>query len=212
MGFLRRLLGSQPEPAPEPIPNPAARPPLFDLGDQRGERPTGGFALASGPGMNVGGESHYRDVIAAIAGGTRTEAIKLVTWATLVPDIGSAEKQANLLDRALDGKTATDISAPTPALAPGRGHGPGMVRGRPHFECHVAEVKRLEQVGDEPAAEALLLEICDATEAESQRPRGLAWLQPPTSDSRSSTGSARTRWPRMSADLTGNPRTAATMT
>lgn len=232
MGFLRRLLGSQPEPEPQPD----ERPPLFDLGDQRGELPAGGFALASGPGMKVVGESHYRDVIAAIAGGTRREAIKLVTSAALVPEpenpydrnavgvqvagrkvghlsrddaaafapvlarlaaaglvghgradiyggwdrgstdrgdygvtlyLGSAEKQSNLLDRALDGKTAAEIAAATPPLAPGRGRGPGMVRGRPHFEWH-AEVKRLEQIGDETAAEAMLLEICDATEVESR--------------------------------------------
>ena len=42
-----------------------------------------------------------------------------------------------------------------------------MVRGRPHSEWY-AEVQRLERVGDEAAAVALLLEICDATEAESR--------------------------------------------
>jgi len=42
-----------------------------------------------------------------------------------------------------------------------------MPIGRPHPEWH-SEIKRLEQVGDETAAEVLLLEICDATEAESR--------------------------------------------
>ena len=81
MGFLRRLLGSQSEPTPDP-----KRPPTIDLGDQRGELPAGGFALLSGPGMEVVGESHYRDAIAGIAGGTRRDAVKLVTWAALVPE------------------------------------------------------------------------------------------------------------------------------
>lgn len=236
MGFLRRLLGSQPEPALEPTPDPAERLPTFDLGDQRGELPSGGFALASGPGMEVVGESHYREAIVGIVGGTRREAVRLVTWAALVPEpenqydrnavgvriggvkvghlsrgdaaafapvlarltatglvghgradiyggwdrgptergdygitlyIGSPEKQGNLLDRKLDGKSPAEIAAATPALPPGRGRGPGMVRGRPHSDWH-EEVKRLEQVGDEPAAELLLIEICDATEAESR--------------------------------------------
>ena len=82
MSFLRRLLESE----PEPVPDPAERPATFDLGDQRGELPAGGFALASGPGMEVVGESHYRDAIAGIAGGTRREAVRLVTWAALVPE------------------------------------------------------------------------------------------------------------------------------
>lgn len=232
MGFLRRLLGSQ----PEPIPDPGERPPTFDLGDQRGELLATGFALASGPGMDVVGESHYRDAISGIVGGTRREAVRLVTWAALVPEpenqydpnavgvliggvkvghlsrgdaaafapvlarltaaglighgradiyggwdrgpsdrgdygitlyVGSPEKQGTLLDRKLDGKSAAEIAAATPPLAPGRGRGPGMVRGRPHSDWH-EEVKRLEQVGDEPAAEVLLIEICDATEAESR--------------------------------------------
>lgn len=236
MGILRRLFGSQPDPALDPVPDPAERLPTFDLGDQRGELPAGGFALASGPGMEVVGESHYRDAIAAIAGGTRREAVRLVTWAALVPEpenqydrnavgvriggvkvghlsrgdaaafasvlgrltaaglvghgradiyggwdrgpsergdygitlyIGSVEKQTNLLARAFDGKTVAEIATATPPLAPGRGRGPEMVRGRPHPEWH-SEVKRLEQGGDETAAEVLLLEICDATEAESR--------------------------------------------
>ena len=230
MGFLRRLLGDRPEPEPD------ERPATFNLGDQRGDLPAGGFGLASGPGMGVVGESHYRDAIAAIVGGTRRDAVKLVTWASLVPEpenpydrnavaahigghkgghlsrddaaafgpvlarlaaagltgygradiyggwdrgpadrgdygitlyVGDAAKQANLLDRVLDGKTPAQIAVATPALAPGRGHGPGMVRGRPHPAWH-AEVKRLETIGDEAAAETLLLEICDATEAESR--------------------------------------------
>ena len=81
--------------------------------------------------------------------------------------IGDAAKQATRLDRGLDGKTSAEIAAATPPLAPGRGAGPGMVRGRPHSEWH-AEVQRLERIGDEAAAEALLLEICDATEAEAR--------------------------------------------
>lgn len=236
MSFLRRLLGSQPEPAATQDPEAIERPPTFDLGDQRGELPPGGFSLASGPGMAVVGESHYRDAIAGIVGGTRREAVKLVTWAALVPEpenpydpkavgvrineakvgylsrgdaaafepvlarltsaglvgygradiyggwdlgpteqgdygitlyIGSPEKQGNLLDRKVDGKSPAEIAAATPPLAPGRGRGPGMVRGRPHSEWH-EEVKRLEQASDEPGAEVLLVEICDATEAESR--------------------------------------------
>jgi hypothetical protein len=234
MGFLRRLLGSSPELTTAP--EAPERLPTFDLGDRRGDLPADGFALASGPGMEVVGESHYREAITAIVGGRRQEAVKLVTWAALVPEpentfdpnaigvriggvkvghlsrgdaaafgpvlarlgavglvghgradiyggwdrgpndrgdygitlyIGSPEKQGALLDRKLDGKSAAEIAVATPALRPGRGRGPGMVRGRPHPDWH-EEVKRLEQVGDEPAAEVLLIEICDATEAESQ--------------------------------------------
>ncbi len=231
MGFLRRLLGAKPETQA----GSEVRPARLDLGDRRGELPPDGLSLLSGPGLGIVGESHYRDEIATIAGGSRREAIRLVAWACLVPEpdnvydtnaigvwiegrkvghipradakafapvlarltaagrvgytradiyggwdrgpkdrgdygitlyIGDPAKQATLLDRALDGKTPAEIAAATPPLAPGRGRGPGMVRGRPHSEWH-AEARRLQHVGDEAAAERLLLEICDATEAEA---------------------------------------------
>jgi len=230
MSFLRRLLGRPP---------PVERPETIDLGDQRGEIPDGGFALASGGAMEVVGESHYRDEIALVVGGTRPEPVKLVTLAALVPEptnpydrnavgvqiggrkvghlsradaadlapvlarltaaglvgygradvyggwdrgptdrgdygitlyIGDAAHQVERLARGLDGKTSAEIAAATPPLAPGRGRGPGMVRGRPHFEWH-PEVQRLERIGDEKGAEALLLEICAATEAEARAER-----------------------------------------
>jgi hypothetical protein len=232
MAFLRRLLGGQPQPESASDELPETR----DLGDRRGDLPGGGFALASGPGTGVVGESHYRDAIAQVVGIRTSQAIKLVTHAALVaePDnpydrnavgvwiegrkvghlaradaqafapvlarltargltgygradiyggwglagggqadygitlyIGGAAKQSAFLDRALDGKTAAEVARATPAMRPGRGRGPGMVRGRHHSEWH-GEVKRLEQAGDEPAAVAMLLEICDATEAESR--------------------------------------------
>ncbi len=227
MSFLRRLLGG---------PSPVERPETIDLGDQRGEIPDCGFALASGGAMEVVGESHYRDEIALVVGGTRPEPVKVVTLATLVPEptnqydrnavgvqiggrkvghlsradaadlapvlarltaaglvgygradiyggwdrgptdrgdygitlyIGDAAHQAERLARGLDGKTSAEIAAATPPLAPGRGRGPGMVRGRPHFEWH-PEVQRLERIGDDKGAETLLLEICTATEAEAR--------------------------------------------
>lgn len=233
MGFLRRLLGRQ---APPPEAVPEERPATLDLGDRRGELPAGGFALASGPGMEVVGESHYREAITQVVGVRPAQAIKLVTQAALMAEptnpydtnavgvwiegrkvghlaradaaafapvlarltarqltgygradiyggwalagggqadcgitlyIGGSAKQAAWLDRALDGKTAAQVAQATPAMRPGRGRGPGMVRGRHHSEWH-PEVKRLEDAGDEPAAVGLLLEICDATEAESR--------------------------------------------
>lgn len=230
MSFLRRLLARPPATAPD------TRAATIDLGDRRGALPADGVALASGPAMDVVGESHYRDAIAAIAGGPRLEAVRLVASAALVPEpdnpydrnavavwiegrkvghlsrgdaaalgpvlarltaagrtgygradiyggwdrgpsdrgdygitlyVGDAAAQAERLDRVLDGKTSAQIAAGTPPLRPGRGRGPGMVRGRPHYEWH-PEVQRLERVGDEDAAVALLLEVCDATEAESR--------------------------------------------
>ena len=45
--------------------------------------------------------------------------------------------------------------------------GPGTVRGR-HFTEYVETVKDLRRLGDEEAAEHLLLELVDATEAEAR--------------------------------------------
>lgn len=75
--------------------------------------------------------------------------------------------QANLLARVLDGKSKADIAAARPALSPGSETGPGVIRGHHHSAWH-AEVDRLRDIGDQSAAVGLLLQIVDATEAESR--------------------------------------------
>lgn len=58
---------------------------FVDLGDLRGDLPADAFAMdASGGGYEVVGESHYRDAIAAAAGGERREVVKFIAWAALV--------------------------------------------------------------------------------------------------------------------------------
>jgi hypothetical protein len=57
----------------------------LDLGDHRGDLPENAWKMdASGGGYKAVGESHHRDTIAAIVGGTRPEAIKWVCWAALL--------------------------------------------------------------------------------------------------------------------------------
>ncbi len=75
--------------------------------------------------------------------------------------------QADLLARVLDGKSKAEIAAARPALSPGSETGPGTIRGHHHSAWH-AEVDRLRDIGDQSAAVGLLLEIVDATEAESR--------------------------------------------
>ena len=76
------------------------------------------------------------------------------------------EAQAAKIAKEIDGKSKADVAASRPALAPGRETGPGTVRGRHHSAWH-PEVDRLRDIGDQSAAVTLLLEIVDATEAES---------------------------------------------
>ena len=224
MSILRRILGGGEGERSEDGPD------WIDLGDQRGELPEGALPLrASGGGLRLVGESHYREAIAAVAGGRRRQSVKLVTWASLVPEpenpydtnaVGAyidghkvghlsrqdaaafapvlaritaagltayaradifggwdrgpsdrgdygitvyaspADEQARMLDRRLDGKSARDVAATTPAMRAGRKQGPGMVRGRPHSDWH-PEVKRLADLGDDSAAEPLLDEQRD---------------------------------------------------
>ena len=80
------------------------------------------------------------------------------------------EGQADLIARVLDGKSKAEIAAARPALAPGDETGPGTLRGHHHSAWH-AEVDRLRDNGDHSAAVGLLLEIVDATEAESRAER-----------------------------------------
>jgi hypothetical protein len=79
VSFLRRpVTREEPEP---PRLQPA------DLGDQRGELPAAALTLAvSGGALEVVGESHYRDAIAAATGGRRIEGIRTTMWATLVAE------------------------------------------------------------------------------------------------------------------------------
>lgn len=77
------------------------------------------------------------------------------------------EGQADLLARVLDGKSKAEIATARPGLRPGKETGPGTLRGRHHSAWH-PEVDRLRDIGDQSAAVALLLEIVDATEAESR--------------------------------------------
>ncbi|MEJ7754561.1 MAG: HIRAN domain-containing protein [Candidatus Limnocylindrales bacterium] len=74
--------------------------------------------------------------------------------------------QADLLARAIDGKSKAEIAAARPAISPGSETGPGTLRGHHHSAWH-AEVDRLRDIGDQSAAVDLLLEIVDATEAEA---------------------------------------------
>jgi hypothetical protein len=80
--------------------------------------------------------------------------------------VSGPDGQADLLARVLDGKSKAEIANARPALRPGHETGPGMVRGRHHSGWH-PEVDRLRDIGDQSAAVGLLLEIVDATEAES---------------------------------------------
>jgi hypothetical protein len=75
--------------------------------------------------------------------------------------------QADLLARVLDGKSKADIAAARPVAAPGSETGPGTLRGRHHSAWHT-EVDRLRDIGDQSGAVGLLLEIVEATEAESR--------------------------------------------
>lgn len=75
--------------------------------------------------------------------------------------------QADLLARALDGKSKAEIAAAKPAILPGSETGPGTVRGHHHSAWH-PEVDRLRNIGDQSSAVDLLLEIVDATEAEAR--------------------------------------------
>lgn len=78
-----------------------------------------------------------------------------------------AAGQADLLARALDGKSKAEIAAARPAILHGSETGPGTLRGRHHSAWH-AEVDRLRDIGDQSAAVDLLLEIVDATETEAR--------------------------------------------
>jgi hypothetical protein len=75
--------------------------------------------------------------------------------------------QADLLARVLDGKSKSEIATARPAMRSGKETGPGTVRGR-HHSVWQPEVDRLRDIGDQSAAVMLLLEIVDATEAESR--------------------------------------------
>jgi hypothetical protein len=75
--------------------------------------------------------------------------------------------QADLLARVLDGKSKAEIAAARPAQSPGSETGPDTIRGHHHSAWH-SEVDRLRDIGDQSAAVGLLLEIVDATEAESR--------------------------------------------
>jgi HIRAN domain-containing protein len=77
------------------------------------------------------------------------------------------EGQADLLARVFDGKSKAEIAAARPALRSGKESGPGTLRGRHHSAWH-PEVDRLRNIGDQSAAVALLVDIVDATEAESR--------------------------------------------
>lgn len=77
------------------------------------------------------------------------------------------EGQADLLTRVIDGKSKAEIAAARPALRPGKESGPGTLRGR-HHSAWYPEADRLRDIGDQSAAVALLVEIVDATEAESR--------------------------------------------
>jgi hypothetical protein len=175
MGLLRRLLGGQPAPD-----EPAQRTSWIDLGDQRGDPPSG-FAIASGPGTEVVGESHYR-----------READRLVTWVTLVPEpdnpYDANTVSVHIVGRKVGHLARADAAAFAPVLdrlaaagLVGYGHADifgGWDRGAGDrgdygitlyigsFEW-LPEAKRLADAGDEAASEALLLEICAATEAEA---------------------------------------------
>lgn len=74
--------------------------------------------------------------------------------------------QASRIAREIDGKSKAEIAAARPSLTPGSETGIGTVRGRRHFAWH-GEVERLCDIGDQSAAVHLLLEIVNATEAES---------------------------------------------
>jgi hypothetical protein len=79
VSFLGRLLARE---EPEP---PRFQP--TDLGDQRRELPPEALTLAaSGGALEVVGESHHRDAIAAATGGRRIEGIRTTMWATLVAE------------------------------------------------------------------------------------------------------------------------------
>jgi hypothetical protein len=75
--------------------------------------------------------------------------------------------QADLIARVIDGKSKAEIAAARPALAAGVETGPGTIRGHHHSAWH-AEVDLLRDTGAQSAAVALLLEIIDASEAESR--------------------------------------------
>jgi len=83
-------------------------------------------------------------------------------------DLGreTPENERQKLDRELHGKAQAQTAAARAPLAPGTLSGAGAVRGRYYPEWYV-EVERLREIGDEDSAVSLLLDIVEATEAES---------------------------------------------
>jgi hypothetical protein len=103
---------------------------------------------------------------ADIYGGWNTSASERGEYRVTLYASGPAS-QASRIAKEIDGKSKAEIAAARPALAPGREIGIGIVRGRHHSAWH-GEVDRLGDIGDQSAAAILLLEIVDATEAESE--------------------------------------------
>jgi len=93
MGFLRRLLGTAVE---EPTtPNVRVRdvapdldvPALPELEDRETPIPEDGFILRRGPlGLDVVGESFYRDTLVRATGGQRRDGVHMLLTVTLVPE------------------------------------------------------------------------------------------------------------------------------
>jgi hypothetical protein len=79
---------------------------------------------------------------------------------------GGPERQSEMIDHVLEGKSRAEIASARPAMKPGRKQGPGTYRGRDHWEWH-PEVDRLRAMGSDTEAEELLLAIVDATEEEA---------------------------------------------
>ena len=80
MGFLKRLLGD-PEPEPTTLVEPT------DLGDQRGQLPDSVVCLHPGVGgIDVVGESNYRDAIDHVVRGPHEGGVRATYWAELVPE------------------------------------------------------------------------------------------------------------------------------
>ena len=78
--------------------------------------------------------------------------------------LASPDAQDRLLDRRLAGQTKA-TPAEQPALEPGTETGLGTVRGRRWSEW-LPEAERLHLAGDDAVAEALLLEVVEAADAE----------------------------------------------
>lgn len=76
MSFLKRLFGGEPERV-EPT----------DLGDLRGDLPDSALSLYAGVGgIDVVGESHYRDAIDRVVRGPHRGGVRATFWAHLVPE------------------------------------------------------------------------------------------------------------------------------